>query len=148
MDIVPVAISYELDPCDLLKAHELFVTDRDGRYAKPPDEDLRSIVEGMTGFKGRVHLHFAPPLQGTYADAEAVAGAIDQAIVTRLRVFPTQLQAARELGVAAQCEAPEPLPEVQAQFARRLAACPAEERPYLLAGYANLLKNRAQFSAR
>ena len=148
MHIVPVAISYELDPCDRLKAHELFVTDRDGSYAKPPDEDLRSIVEGMTGFKGRVHLHFASPLEGAFADADAVANAIDREIVTGLRVFPTQLQAARELGIAAQCEAPEPLPKVEAQFTERFATCPADERPYLLAGYANLLRNRAEFTAR
>jgi 1-acyl-sn-glycerol-3-phosphate acyltransferase len=148
MRIVPVAISYELDPCDLLKAHELFVTDRDGGYSKPPGEDLRSIVEGMTGFKGRVHVNFAPPLCGEFADADAVARAIDREIVTGLRVFPTQVQAARELGVDELYEVPESLPEVAAEFAARLQRCPEAEQPYLLAGYANLLRNRAQFTAR
>lgn len=147
MRIVPVAISYELDPCDRLKAHELFVTDRDGSYSKPADEDLRSIVEGMTGFKGRVHLNFAAPLAGEFSDADAVARAIDREIVTGLRVFPTQLQAAVELGVGQPCEAPDPLPEVEAEFADRLEHCPEDEQPYLLAGYANLLRNRAEFNA-
>ena len=147
MRIVPVAISYELDPCDRLKAHELFVTDRDGAYAKPPDEDLRSIVAGMTGFKGRVHLHFAAPLEGDFAGPEAVARAIDAHIVNGLRVFPTQIRAARELGVGGQCEAPEPLPAVEAAFDSRLASCPEAEQPYLLAGYANLLRNQADFNA-
>jgi 1-acyl-sn-glycerol-3-phosphate acyltransferase len=146
MRIVPVAISYELDPCDRLKAHELFVTDRDGSYSKPPDEDLHSIVEGMTGFKGRIHLHFASPLEGEFADADAVARAIDREIVTGLRVFPTQLEAARKLGVGRQCQVPDALPEVESEFSDRLQHCPEVERPYLLAGYANLLRNRAEFN--
>ncbi len=146
MRIVPVAISYELDPCDRIKAHELFVTQAQGSYSKHADEDLMSIVEGMTGFKGRVHLHFAAPLEGDFADAESVALAIDRAIVSGLRVFPTQVQAAERLGVRVPCATLDPLPEVQAQFDHRVSSCPEAERPYLLAGYANMLRNRQEFN--
>ncbi len=146
MHIVPVAISYELDPCDRIKAHELFVTDREGSYSKPTDEDLISIVEGMSGYKGRVHLRFSAPLQGEFADPQAVAHAIDREIVTGMRVFPTHVQAAREQGTGLECDTVAPLPEVEARFAERLTSCPAAERPYLLAGYANLLRNRQEFN--
>ncbi|MFU8817235.1 MAG: 1-acyl-sn-glycerol-3-phosphate acyltransferase, partial [Pseudomonadales bacterium] len=62
--LVPVSVSYELDPCDLRKAHELYVAEHAGSYVKQPGEDLTSLVEGMIGYKGRVHLHLGEPLQG------------------------------------------------------------------------------------
>jgi 1-acyl-sn-glycerol-3-phosphate acyltransferase len=144
--IVPVAVSYELDPCDRRKAHELYLTEREGSYTKPPDEDLQSIVEGMTGFKGRVHLHIGAPITGTFDDAEALAGEIDRAIVAGLTIFPTQAQAAAWLGQPT-CNVPMPeLPEVTAAFEQRLADCPDAEKPYLLAAYANVLRNRRELS--
>ncbi len=144
--IVPVAVSYELDPCDLRKAHELYVTDQEGSYTKPPYEDLQSIVEGMTGFKGRVHLHIGEPVSGEFDDAETLAREIDRAIVAGLKIYPTQAQAAARLGYAGcQTSVPE-LPEVTAAFEHRLAACPDAEKSYLLANYANLLRNRQELS--
>jgi 1-acyl-sn-glycerol-3-phosphate acyltransferase len=144
--IVPVAVSYELDPCDLRKAHELYLTEREGSYTKPPDEDLQSIVEGMTGFKGRVHLHFGAPVTGYFESAEALALEIDRAIVAGLKIFPTQAQAAARLGQAGcHVQLPE-LPAVTAAFEQRLAGCPDAEKPYLLAAYANVLRNRRELS--
>ncbi len=54
--ITPVAISYEYDPCDVLKIRELKAISRDERYEKGPDEDYKSIITGLTGYKGRIHL--------------------------------------------------------------------------------------------
>jgi len=146
VQIVPVAISYELDPCDLRKAHELYVRDQHGTYTKPPDEDLRSIVEGMIGFKGRVHIHFAPPVQGDFEDPESLAAEIDRLIVNGLRVYPTHVSAARRLGMDAH-SAQEPLPAVDAAFHARLQGCPEAERSYLLASYANVIRNRAEINS-
>lgn len=140
--IVPVSISYELDPCDLDKAHELAVTALTGEYQKAPDEDLNSIVNGLLGFKGRMHLHFSPPLDADVADADALAELIDQAIVAGLRVFPTQVAAARDLGLSPIPASGDWLPEVQSAYQQRLARCPAAERETLLAGYGNLIRNR------
>lgn len=140
--IVPVSISYELDPCDLDKAHELAVTARTGEYQKAPDEDLNSIVHGLLGFKGRMHLHFSPPLDAEVEDADALAELIDQAIVAGLRVFPTQAAAARDLGWSPVPASGDWLPEVQSAYQQRLAQCPASERETLLAGYGNLIRNR------
>jgi 1-acyl-sn-glycerol-3-phosphate acyltransferase len=144
--IVPVAISYELDPCDLRKAHELYITERFGSYTKPPDEDLRSIVEGMIGFKGRVHLHFAEPISGDIADVEALARAVDEAVVAGLRVYPTQVSAAERLGLQGRSLV-EPVDSVSAAFQARLKRCPVPEQPYLLAAYANVFRNRDELSS-
>ena len=140
--LVPVSISYELDPCDLDKAHELAVTAQTGEYHKAPDEDLNSIVHGLLGFKGRMHLHFSPPLDAEVEDADALAELIDQAIVAGLRVFPTQAAAARDLGWSPVPASGDWLPEVQSAYQQRLAQCPASERETLLAGYGNLIRNR------
>ncbi|MFK7907867.1 MAG: 1-acyl-sn-glycerol-3-phosphate acyltransferase [Chitinophagales bacterium] len=55
LQIVPMAISYEFDPCDLMKAKELYLKAQ-GTYQKTPEDDLKSMVIGMTGKKGRIHL--------------------------------------------------------------------------------------------
>ena len=54
--MVPVPVSYELDPCAVDKARELAVIEQLGEYIKKPDEDLKSMVQGLMGRKGRVCL--------------------------------------------------------------------------------------------
>lgn len=56
LKVTPVAISYEQDPCDTLKIPELKAVSRDQKYEKAADEDLRSILTGLTSHKGRIHL--------------------------------------------------------------------------------------------
>jgi hypothetical protein len=63
LNIAPVSISYEWEPCDLLKALELYEKGRMGRYVKKPGEDINSILTGMLQPKGHVHLEFCRPLQ-------------------------------------------------------------------------------------
>jgi len=64
LNIVPIAISYQIESCDLLKTRELYLTEQnDGKYAKQPGEDLNSILTGIHQPKGRVHLCICPPLQ-------------------------------------------------------------------------------------
>ena len=144
VSLVPVAISYELDPCDRQKAHELAVLARDGAYEKAPDEDLASIILGMTGFKGRVHMHYGQPLKGAFETGEELARALDEAIVGGLKVFPTQADAATRLGFEPVPATDAWLPEVKASWDERLDACPEAEREFLLAGYGNLIRNRAE----
>ena len=61
--IVPVAVSYEWESCDILKAIELYER-RQGPYIKKPGEDLNSILTGITQPKGRVHIEFCKPVTG------------------------------------------------------------------------------------
>ncbi|MDN4166979.1 1-acyl-sn-glycerol-3-phosphate acyltransferase [Cytophagales bacterium LB-30] len=61
LNIVPVSISYELDPCDMLKARELMMKIESG-YVKTAEDDLNSMVTGIMGRKGKVHLAIGKPL--------------------------------------------------------------------------------------
>lgn len=55
MNIMPLAISYEYDPCDYLKAKE-FQLKRDVEgYKKTTADDLLNMQTGLFGYKGRVH---------------------------------------------------------------------------------------------
>lgn len=140
--LVPVSVSYELDPCDRRKAHERHLVERDGRYVKQPGEDLASIVDGIIGYKGRVHVQVGPPLSDRYADPDAMALALDRIIVAGVRVYPTHVEAARRLGlVCADSDIPR-LVRVTRAFEERVQDCPAQERDHLLGGYGNLIRNR------
>ena len=67
MDIVPLAISYEYDPCDYLKAQE-FQQKRDNpEYKKTQADDLKNMQTGLFGFKGRVHFQVAECINGELA---------------------------------------------------------------------------------
>ncbi len=61
LNIVPVAVSYEWEPCDILKTLELYESQYT-RYTKKPGEDLNSILTGLVQFKGRVHFELCKPL--------------------------------------------------------------------------------------
>lgn len=97
LHIVPVSISYEFDPCDINKAKELQEVEREGSYDKPDNEDVRSIVNGITGQKGRVHIHFGEVLATEFSNAKEVAGHIDQQILQGYESFPTGTVAAEML---------------------------------------------------
>jgi hypothetical protein len=101
-------------------------------------------VDGIMGYKGRVHLKFSAPLAGEFEDAESMAKALDRAIVDGLRIFPTHLAAAERLGIPVPTERLDALPKVTALFRGRIETCPGEELPFLLASYANLLRNREE----
>jgi len=167
--IVPVAISYELDPCDLYKAEELFGIATNGAFTKPEGADLASIVAGMRGYKGRVHLNFAKPLSGDYESAEEIARAMDEAIVSELKIYPANLSAwkrsrqdfvtdpktetgaealqARSLGAEASLPAslsPGASSKAIEYFDTRVSGIAVEHQPFLLMQYANVLRNRLE----
>ncbi|MDE5423627.1 1-acyl-sn-glycerol-3-phosphate acyltransferase [Ancylomarina sp. DW003] len=60
--IVPVAISYEYEPCDALKSRELFLKETDDGYKKTPKDDLLSMLKGLINEKGRVHFRVGKPI--------------------------------------------------------------------------------------
>lgn len=57
MNIVPVSISYELDPCDVDKARNLYALKFFGGYTKEKNEDNLAMRKGILGFKGEIHIH-------------------------------------------------------------------------------------------
>ena len=132
--LIPVSISYELDPCAATKARELYLTARDGRYDKPEGEDHANMVRGILGFKGAVHVAFGARVEGEFANAEELAVHLDRVIVGNLRMYPTHVFALEGQGKLA--------PRVQAAFHGALRDCPPEHRDYVLLQYANQLRNQ------
>ena len=62
LNIVPLTISYEYDPCDYLKAQE-FQQKRDNpAFKKSRQDDLDNMRTGIFGYKGRVHYHCGTPV--------------------------------------------------------------------------------------
>jgi hypothetical protein len=62
LNIVPLTISYEYEPCDALKTQELYLSSLHSFYKKAPGEDLNSILTGILQPKGRIHLQVGKPI--------------------------------------------------------------------------------------
>ena len=139
LKIVPVAIAYELDPCDAAKAAELAAGEG---YVKSEQEDVLSIGQGITGQKGCVHLSFGAPVSTEQLDVGDVVNAIDAHIRCKYRLFETALWAWQRL------EQTQTAPEVtiypgtisRDEFDARINAMPASHRSLALAMYANPLR--------
>ena len=69
LNILPMSISYEIEPCDILKARELVIS-RKHKYVKQEGEDLNSILVGIMQQKGNIHLNI-----GTTLTSEEIAEA-------------------------------------------------------------------------
>ena len=61
LNIIPLSISYEYEPCDIMKAREQLIS-RTQKYVKAPKEDLISIMTGIQQQKGNIHLNIGEPL--------------------------------------------------------------------------------------
>jgi len=158
LKIVPVSISYEYDPCDLMKARELYTLATAGSYQKAEGEDIASIAAGITGIKGDVHLAFGEPLSALPDTADEVAALLDRQIVSNYVLHPSSFFAYKELyGHFPQGKNGEPqgkygehqavfdtaqLEDHHTEFATRLESCPPEQRPYFLANYANAIVSK------
>jgi hypothetical protein len=62
LNIVPLSISYEYEPCCALKVKETHVVSKGLTYQKAPNEDFMSILTGITSQKGRIHLSICHPV--------------------------------------------------------------------------------------
>ena len=62
LNIVPMSISYEYEPCDARKAREIYIKDREGVYRKRKNEDMHSILTGIRQWKGGIHLSVGRPI--------------------------------------------------------------------------------------
>ncbi|MEH6558477.1 MAG: 1-acyl-sn-glycerol-3-phosphate acyltransferase [Oceanicoccus sp.] len=154
LHIVPLSISYELDPCDAAKARELYEVDANGSYQKTEHEDATSIAKGIAGDKGNVHVSFGTPLEGKFDNADEVAAAIDQQVVTNYVLHPTNFFAYKILngnypsGVYSAQHLPfnsERLTVEETAFRERIEAMPAEHRKYALGTYANVIDSKSLF---
>ena len=62
LNIVPLTISYEFDPCDYLKAQEFQLKRDVPGFKKSKQDDLDNMKTGIFGYKGRVHYHCSKPI--------------------------------------------------------------------------------------
>lgn len=98
LNIVPVAVSYEYEPCDFLKVQERYLS-LGGRYVKERKEDLRSIVSGIIRPKGDISIEIMPPVTVSELQQcdvfdrkrkfEALARLIDRRIYRGYRLWKT-----------------------------------------------------------
>ena len=126
LNVVPVSISYEWDPCDAFKVNELLHIESHGAYQKTSGEDERSMWTGLVGQKGQVHLEFGNPFHWP-KDAPDVkperhlASAFDRRLLSGMKVWPNQILAAEALGVAVPLHAQgvKPTSEDRSQWLQR-----------------------------
>ena len=157
LNIVPVAISYEFDPCDRAKAEELHTIDNTGKFEKDENSDVQSILSGMIGEKGDVHVSYGEKIQFSDAvTAEGVAKEIDEQIIRNYRLHAVNY-AAMEL-VQKDFMDFSRLPEIldlpasvisskRRAFKKRLAGIPKKFQPYVLNMYANPVIRKAEINA-
>ncbi|PSW20212.1 acyltransferase [Photobacterium sanctipauli] len=96
LNIVPVAISYENDPCDIAKAKELYQKATEGSYEKGELEDIESIIQGIVGQKRRIHVSFGDVIENGFETPEDLAQVIDNQIANNYHLFPANYIAAEQ----------------------------------------------------
>lgn len=107
LHIVPLAISYEYDPCDFLKAQEFQLKRDIADWKKGSMDDVVSMQTGIMGYKGHIHYEAAPCIDAWLdtLDADmpkadffkAVATHIDEEVFRRYRLYPSNYVALDEL---------------------------------------------------
>ena len=142
LNLIPVSISYEYDPCDADKAMELHAGQQGIAYVKTEFEDLDTIQKGLLGYKGRVHVSFGDPVGDKFDCATTLAEEVDRQILRGYRIFPTNIMAWEMLGNSQGLDAlkaqwpKEDWSQAEIAFQARLDLIPAAHRPILLAAYA------------
>ena len=100
LKIVPVSISYEYDPTDVLKMPQLLAEANNEVYVKSKNEDLNTILSGVMGQKKRIHLHIGKVLDteidqivaendSSNKQIQALAQKIDDAVLSNYKLWPT-----------------------------------------------------------
>lgn len=98
--IVPVSISYEYDPTDVLKIPQLMAEANNEVYIKEKNEDFMTLLSGVMGPKKRIHIHIGDVLdteldtiknefENSNKQIQALAQVIDDSILKNYKLWPT-----------------------------------------------------------
>lgn len=97
LKIVPLSISYEIEPCGLSKVDELYRKQTEG-FEKTQEDDLRSMGHGLVRPKGHVHFAFGEPITSQIdlickeetisSQIEKLADYLDQQIYCNFKLWP------------------------------------------------------------
>ena len=152
LNVVPVSLSYEWDPCDGAKAKELYAHQTKGGYEKGEHEDAASIYRGIVGNKGHIYVTFGDLLSEPFDNAASMAAEIDRQIIGNYRLQASHWVAYERLYGLAEKAAQErqglddDWQAVAQSFDARLATIPEEHRETLLRAYANPVVQYLQHS--
>ena len=104
LNMVPLTISYEYEPCDVLKVQELYLSGLHTKYVKAPGEDLNSILTGILQAKGKIHVSIGKPIGEELKAMDSIAtdndkikaltALIDKQIYTNYQLWPINYVAA------------------------------------------------------
>lgn len=104
LNMVPVTISYEYEPCDFLKVQEAYLSSLHTKYVKAAGEDLHSIITGVTMPKGRIHLVIGKPMVDVFGKLDIftnendrikqLTAMIDRQIYQNYKLWPVNYIAA------------------------------------------------------
>lgn len=72
INVVPISISYEYDPTDILKMPELLAKSRDEKYVKSENEDFVNLLRGIMGTKKRIHIQVSGVLDREIKEISAM----------------------------------------------------------------------------
>ncbi|MCS3869549.1 hypothetical protein J3D55_002465 [Chryseobacterium ginsenosidimutans] len=101
LKIVPLSISYEYDPTDVLKMPQVIAKSKNEVYVKDQDEDFKTMLSGVLGQKKRIHLHagkvldiefdeIASNIENKNKQLQAIAQLIDDSIIQNYKLWPTK----------------------------------------------------------
>ena len=139
LNLIPVSISYEKDPNDLLKAKEMYLTDLNQKYIKERKEDMESIFLGINGSKGDVHLNIGKATHFDSDSYEECSDQITEAIKQSYQPHSTNYAAAVIQGkpINNSKYSPEEINEAIEYLENRMNLIPEDMRPYFLNQYSN-----------
>ncbi len=146
LNIVPVSISYEYDPCDRMKCEELYAIATEGKFEKDETTDEKSIAAGINGYKGNIHVEFGNIIDIQEDNAQHIASLIDEQIINNYRLYPSNFIAYEmlqkknpEIGPVLNKTSLNPTisDKKRSFFNERFNSLPKHLQPYFLEMYAN-----------
>ncbi len=158
--IVPVSMSYEYDPTDVLKIPQLIAEMNNEVYIKEKNEDFMTLLSGVMGPKKRIHMHIGDVLnteldtikdefENTNKQILALAQVIDDSILANYKLWPTNYIAYDILNKTEE-HAHLYTADEKSLFERRLEMRIDAENPIALQGildmYANPVVNQLKYS--
>lgn len=160
LKVVPVSISYEYDPTDVLKIPQLLAETNNEVYVKEKNEDFMTLLSGIMGQKKRIHIHIGDVLDqeidtiknefdNNNKQIQALAQVIDYSILSTYKLWPTNYIAYDILNKT-EAYAKYYTENEKSLFERRLDMRIDAENPVALQGlldmYANPVANKLKYN--
>lgn len=158
LNICPVSIAYEYNPCDILTLPELIKNSRGEKYVKAPGEDMEHMLKGILGHKGKVTVSFGKPINNSLDELNgiknkneffnALAERIDREIHGTYQLLPSNYIAfdlMQEESLYSHCYSDEEKAQFESYVEEKIAQLEGEEeelkRSIFLKSYAHPVIN-------